>query len=63
MGYSFGNMYLNRITYYVLEYSNRYCWMMTKTKIKYAGKLTDKTLLRLQKHVEKRRMNDRLLQN
>ena len=37
--------------------------MMTKTKIKYAGKLTDKTLLRLQKHVEKRRMNDRLLQN
>ena len=36
---------------------------MTKTKIKYAGKLTDQTLLRLQKHVKKRRKNDCLLQN
>ncbi len=63
MGYSFGNMYLDRTTNYVLEYSSRYCWMMTKTKIKYAGKLTDETLLRLQKHVKKRRKNDCLLQN
>ena len=56
-------MYLDRTTNYVLEYSSRYCRMMTKTKIKYAGKLTDETLLRLQKHVKKRRKNDCLLQN
>ena len=36
---------------------------MTKVKIKYAGKLTDETLLRIQKHVKRRRKNDCLLQN
>jgi len=36
---------------------------MTNTKIRHAGKLTEKTLQRLQKHVEKRRINDCLLQN
>ena len=33
---------------------------MTNTKIKYAGKLTEKTLKRLQKHIEIRRKNENI---
>lgn len=33
---------------------------MTNTKIKYAGKLTKKTLERLQKHIKTRRKNENI---
>ena len=33
---------------------------MTKTKIKHAGKLTENTLERLQKHIKTRRKNENI---